>query len=175
MPGQVLAESGNSNFLLPNGTFFAEIIVFAIVLLVIWRYVLPPVQKALRDRHDMVQRQLDESRQAGERYEAAKERYAEALAEARAESARIRDEARADGQRVIDEMRQRADGEVAEIQRRGEEQLAAQREQATRELYSHVGGLSTTLASRVLGEDVSADSRRRETVEAFLSELGGKS
>ncbi|GDY32448.1 F0F1 ATP synthase subunit B [Gandjariella thermophila] len=175
MPGQVLAAEGNSNFLLPNGTIFAEILIFAIVLLVIWRYVLPPVQKALRERHDMVQRQLDESRQASERYEAAKEKYAEALAEARAESARIREEARAEGQQIIDEMRQRAEAEVADIRRRGEEQLAAQREQATRELYAQVGTLSTTLASRVLGEDVSADPRHRETVDRFLSELGGRS
>lgn len=175
MSGQVLAAEGNSNFLLPNGTFLAELLIFAVVLYVIWQYVLPPVQKALRERNDMVQRTLDQTREATERFEAAREKYAEALTEARTESARIRDEARAEGQRVVDEMRERAQAEADEIRRRGEEQLAAQREQATRDLYAQVGPLATTLAGRVLGEDVSADARHRETVDRFVSELRGGS
>jgi F-type H+-transporting ATPase subunit b len=175
MSSQVLAAEGNSNFLLPNGTFFAELIIFAIVLMVVWRYVLPPVQRALKERHDMVQRQLDESHEAVDKFRAAEERYREALAEARAESGRIREEARAEGQRIIEDMRERAQSEVADIQRRGEEQLAARREEALRDLRSQVGPLATTLAGRVLAEDVSADPGHRETVDRFLQESGGGS
>jgi F-type H+-transporting ATPase subunit b len=175
MSSQVLAAEGNSNFLLPNGTFIAELIIFAIVLTVIWRYVLPPVQQALKERHDMVQRQLDESQEAVEKFRAAEERYREALAEARAESGRIREEARAEGQRVIDDMRQRTQDEIAQIPRRGEEILAERREEALRDLRSQVGPLATTLASRVVGEDVSADARHRDTINRFLQESGGGS
>lgn len=57
MSREVLAQSeGGNNFLLPNGTFFVELIIFLLVLFVIWRFVLPPVQKAMADRHDTLQR-----------------------------------------------------------------------------------------------------------------------
>ncbi|GLY65249.1 F0F1 ATP synthase subunit B [Amycolatopsis taiwanensis] len=170
MSRDVLAE-GN-NFLLPNGTFFVELIIFLLVLLVIWRFVLPPVQKAMAERHDMLQRQLDESRQAGEKFEAAKAKYAEELAQARAESNRIRDEARAEGQRILDEHRERAQAEISDILRRGEEDLAAQREQVLSELREAVPSLSTALAGRVVGEGVIAGETHRETIDAFLAEQG---
>lgn len=172
MSTHVLAQQENNNFLLPNGTFFVELIIFGIVLLVIWRFVLPPVQEALKKRHDMVQRQIDESHQATEKFQAAEDRYREALTEARAESASIRDEARAEGQRMLDELRERTNAEVAEIRQRGEEQLAAQRERVTEELRPQLGALSTALASRVLGEDVSNGQPHQATIDRFLREQG---
>lgn len=174
MSGEVLAAG--DNFLLPNGTFFAELIIFGIVLLVIWRLVLPPVQKALKDRHDMLQKQLDENHQAAEKFEAAKAKYAEELADARAESARIRDEARVEGQAIIDEYRGQAQSEISAVLQRGEEELAAQRERVLTDLRAAIPDLSTALASRVVGQDVTAAGAHQETVERFLAELGsGKS
>src|SRR5437879_12456958 len=133
MTHEVLAQGGN-NFLLPNGTFFAELIIFLIVLAVIWRLVLPPVQKAMAERHDLLQRQLDESHQAAEKFEAAKARYAQELAQARAESNQIRDEARLEGQRILDQYRDQAPAEMSTILRRGEEQLAEQRARVIEDL-----------------------------------------
>lgn len=159
------------NPLLPNGTFFVVLLIFCVVLFLLWRYVYPPIQKALADRNEMVHKTQEESQRAAERFSEADARYRDALAEARGESARIRDEARSDGQRVIDEMREQTESEVADIRRRGEEQLANQREQAAQDLRSDVGALSETLAGRVLGEDLSGASRS-DTVERFLSRHG---
>jgi F-type H+-transporting ATPase subunit b len=164
-------RAAGENFLLPNGTFFVELVIFLVVLAVIWRVVLPPVQQAMRDRHDMLQRRLDGSRQAAEKFEAAKTKYAEEMAEARAESGRIRDEARAEGQHVVDELRDRAQAEVAEVLRRGEEELAAQRDRAFQELRAAIPDLSTALAGRVIGADIGAGAAHRRTVEEFLAEL----
>ena len=36
-----------SNFLIPNATFFVELIAFILILVILARYVLPPVNKAL--------------------------------------------------------------------------------------------------------------------------------
>ena len=173
MHDEVLAAG--DNFLIPNGTFIGELVIFAIVLLVIWRFVLPPVQKALKDREDMVRKEAEQSRQAAERFEQAEAKYNEALAEARAESASIRDTARAEGQRILDEMRQRAQAEADQIVQRGDEQLAAQRAQVVAELRSHVGELSTTLAGRVVGGELAPAARSNANVDRILGELEGNS
>ncbi len=149
------------NFLLPNATIIVESIIFAVVLFVMWRYVIPPVRDAMRERTDMVQRSIDESRKADEKFAAAEQRYRSALQEARTEAGKIRDSARAEGQRALDELRGQANTEVARLRREGDEQLAAQREQVVRDLEPQVAELSRTLASRIVGENVTAGGRRR--------------
>jgi F-type H+-transporting ATPase subunit b len=167
------AQSGGNIFLIPNATFFVELVIFLIVLGVVWRYVVPPVKRAMTERQEMVRRQIEESQQARTRLQEAEARYSEALAEARVEAAKIREAARADAQEIKDEMRQQAEQEVARIRQRGEEQLATQREQVVRELRSELGELAVTLAGRIVGESVADDARRAGTVDRFLDELHG--
>ncbi|HVE96940.1 MAG TPA: F0F1 ATP synthase subunit B [Pseudonocardiaceae bacterium] len=165
-----LAAQGDI-FLIPNATFFAELVIFLIVLGVVWRYVVPPVKRAMTERQEMVRRQIEESQQARTRLDEAQTRYSEALAEARVEAAKIREAARANAQEIKDEMRQQAEQEVARIRQRGEEQLATQRDQVVRELRGELGKLAVTLAGRIVGESVADDARRAGTVDRFLDEL----
>ena len=167
-PHTVLAEG---NFLVPNATFIAEVFAFAIILWVLYRYVVPPVQKAMRERQELVRSQIEESRQAREQLERAEAAYQQALAEARAEAAKIRDSARADADRLRDEMRAQAQQEADRVRQRSEEQLATQRQQVVNELRLEIGRLAVTLASRIVGESLEDDKRRQRTVDRFLSEL----
>ncbi len=167
----VAQGGGGSNFLIPNATFFAELVIFLAVLWVIWRYVVPPVKRAMKQRQDMVRTQIEESKDASERLSAAERKYQEALDEARTEAAKIREGARAEAQRIKEEMRDQADREVAGIRQRGEEQLATQREQIVRELRSEIGTLAVTLSERIVGESLADESQRSATVDRFLDEL----
>ncbi|MGH3564831.1 MAG: F0F1 ATP synthase subunit B [Pseudonocardia sp.] len=146
----VLAQESN-NFLLPNATFFVELVLFLIVFWIFARFIIPPLSRAMRERDEMVRKQAEDREESGRRLRQAEERYQSALAEARAEAGRIRDEARADAQRVRDEMRDQADQEVARIRQEGEEYLAAQREQTMQQLRSEIGSLSADLAERIIG------------------------
>jgi F-type H+-transporting ATPase subunit b len=175
-----LAAAGGEeapNFLVPNATIFVVFIIFLLVLFFFYRFVVPPLTKAMAERDEMIRKQVEDRDNAQRKLAEAEQRYEKALAEARGEAARIRDEARAEAQKIRDDMRAETDREVAEIHRRGEEQLAAQREAAMRSLRSEIGGLSTQLAERVLGRPVPAD-QQRSTIDAFLSDLdapsGGK-
>jgi F-type H+-transporting ATPase subunit b len=164
-----LAES--NNILLPNGTIIVEIIIFAIVLFVIWRFVYPPVRDALQRREDMVRRTADESQQATEKLRAAEQKFQNSLAEARSESSSIRDSARAEGQRTLGELREQARAEADGVQQRGAAELAAQRSQADRELRTHVGEFATTLAGRVVGTELADNKRFATTTARYFDEL----
>jgi F-type H+-transporting ATPase subunit b len=164
-------EGGGNLFLIPNATFFVELVIFLIVLGVLWRYAVPPVKRAMDERREMVRRQIEESQEASKRLADAEARYSQALAEARIEAAKIRETARADAQEIKDEMRQQAEQEVARIRQRGEEQLVTQREAVVRELRGELGELAVTLAGRIVGESVADEARRAGTVDRFLDEL----
>lgn len=166
--------AATNNPLLPNGTFFVELIIFVIVLIVMWRFIVPPVVKTLQERADRVAKTAEERQEATDKLAAADARFDEALTAARREAGEIRAEARADGQRVIDELRGRAGQEVEGIRLESDGALAEQRERALRELQGHIGSLSTALAGRVVGVELPADRRQAETVAAFLDGLGAR-
>lgn len=168
----IIAAGGGLNPLVPHTV---EIVVGTIAfLLLFWllaKTVFPQFEKIYAERTDKIEGGLKRAEEAQEQAAALKRQYEEQLAGLRAEAARIRDDARADGNRIRAELREQAEQEAERIRQRGEEQLSAQREQAVRQLRGEIGGLSVQLAERIIGTTLADDSRRRETVDAFLGEL----
>ena len=62
---------GTSNFLLPNGTFFAVLLIFLIVLGVIAKWVVPPISKVLAEREAMLAKTAADNRKSAEQVAAA--------------------------------------------------------------------------------------------------------
>ncbi|AKK28939.1 F0F1 ATP synthase subunit B [Mycobacterium sp. EPa45] len=151
-------EGGTSNFLVPNGTFFFVLAIFLIVLGVIGKFVVPPVQKVLGEREKMVAKTTEDNRKATELDAAADSDFQKVMAEARTEASGIRDEARAEGRKILEEHRGRASEEAAAILQQAADQLKQQSDAISDDLRSSVGTLSATLASRVLGVEVSSES-----------------
>lgn len=97
--------------LIPNATFFAELAVFATVLWVIARFVVPQVRSAMHRR----QAEIDQARASAEADTAAAR---EMLAQARSEAEEILAGARREGHRIRAVSREVADGLLADAQRR---------------------------------------------------------
>ena len=168
------AESeGGNNFLVPNFTLVIEVLAFLLILFILYRYVWPPLSKAMNDRQAMISKGVEDSNEAARKLKQAEERYDATIAEVRSEAARIRDDARADATRIREELDALADAEVERIRQRGEEQLASQRDQAVRQLKTEIGGLSMQLAQRIVGDSLIDEDRKRATVDTFLAELDG--
>jgi F-type H+-transporting ATPase subunit b len=147
-------EGGQSNFLVPNGTFFVVLIIFLIVLGVIGKWVVPPVSKVLGERDAMLKQTVEDSRKAADQFAAADEDYLAEMAKARGEASKLRDGARAEGRKVLEDMRGRASDEVSSTLQQANEQLKQQADAIESDLRSSVDALSVTLASRVLGVEI---------------------
>jgi F-type H+-transporting ATPase subunit b len=149
-------EGGQSNFLVPNGTFFVVLIIFLIVLGVIGKWVVPPISKVLRERDAMVKQTVEDSRKAADQFAAADGDYQAEMAKARGEASKLRDGARAEGREVLEDMRGRASDEVASTLQQADSELKDQALSIQADLRSSVDTLSTTLANRVLGVEINA-------------------
>lgn len=165
------ADSGNSNFLVPNGTFIVEIIAFLIMLALLGKYVLPRINKALEDRQEQIRSQFEASEKAQHDAAEALEEYKQQLADAREEAGRMREEAREQGAAIIAQMRQQAQAEAERITTSAHNQIEAERQQALNSLRTEVGSMATTLASRIVGEALEDPARQSRVVERFLAEL----
>jgi len=120
------AEEGGSeeknNFLVPNATFLFELVSFAIILFVLWKWILPPVNNAMTERQNKIKAQFEEAEKLKAEAEAAEAENQSQLAEARAEASRIREEAREQGAQIVAQHREQA---VAEAERIPFEQARA--------------------------------------------------
>jgi F-type H+-transporting ATPase subunit b len=168
---QAAAAQAQSNFLIPNGTFIAELVAFVILLWLINKYVLPPLSRAMTARQDLIDRSIKDSLEAKERLEAAEAEYHELLEQTKADASRIREEARAEGRAIIDELRAKAQEEADRVRARGEEQLVAEREQVVAALRQDLGRLATELAERIVGETLDDSAAQGRVVDRFLNDL----
>jgi len=160
-----------TNFLIPNGTFIAEVVIFLVILAVIGKYVVPYVNKALADRQEAIRVQFQEGEEARARLEAAEAEYREQIAGARADAARQREEAREQGAQILAELKAQAHQESDRIIKAAQQQIEAERARTVAALRAEVGTLAVELAGRVVGESLTDDARRSRVVERFLSDV----
>jgi F-type H+-transporting ATPase subunit b len=152
---------GSNNFLVPNGTFFFVLAIFLVVLGVIGTFVVPPITRVLRERDAMVAKTVSDSKKANEQFEAAQADYEKAMKEARVQASSFRDNARADGRKVVDDARAGAELQVLTTLQQASEQLKRERDAVELDLRANVGAFSATLASRILGVDVTTSAATR--------------
>src|ERR1700740_2780827 len=152
------AGEGGNNFLVPNGTFFFVLAIFLVVLGVIGTWVVPPILKVLRERDAMVHKTQEDNKKAAEQFAAAQADYDEAMKEARVQASSYRDNARAEGRKVIDDARASAEQQVMSTLQTAAEQLNGERAPVELDLRANVGTMSATLASRILGVDVTTSA-----------------
>jgi len=148
-------EGGTSNFLVPNGTFFVVLTIFLIVLGVIGTFVVPPISKVLKERDNMVTKTAADNKKSAEQFAAAQQDYESAMADGRVRASAARDEARAEGRKVLEEQRGRVEEQVSSTLQEAAEQLKREGDAVAAELRARVDTISTTLASRILGVEIS--------------------
>ncbi len=162
---------GGGNFLVPNWTFVFELVSFGIIMFVLWKYVIPPINAAMTERQEKIKAQFDEAAQLKAEAEATEKENQAQLADARAEASRIREEAREQGAQIIVQHREQAQVEAERITANAQAQLEVERSQALSQLKGEVGAIATTLAGRIVGESLEDDKRQKRSVERFIAEL----
>jgi F-type H+-transporting ATPase subunit b len=160
-----------SNFLVPNGTFFVELFAFALMFFLLAKYVIPPINKAMTARQEAIRQEFAEAEAAKKSANDAEAEFKAQIADARKEAARIREEATEQGKQIIEEAKQQATVEQQRIKDQAQAQIAAERQQALTSLRSEVGTLATSLAGRIVGESLEDDERSTRVVDRFLADL----
>jgi F-type H+-transporting ATPase subunit b len=160
-----------SNFLVPNGTFVVELIAFAIIVWILAKFVIPPINRAMTARQEAVRKQFAELEEARNDARKAEEEFKAQIADARHEAAKIREEAREQGAQIVSEAREQAQVEADRIKQNGHAQVRAERQQAVASLRAEVGTLAIDLAGRIVGESLDDDERSTRVVDRFLEDV----
>jgi F-type H+-transporting ATPase subunit b len=163
-------------FLLPNGTFFIELIVSIILILLIYKYVLPPINKAMEERQEKIRASLEAADQARADAEAADDERRAVLDEARHQAREIVATANRTAEQVRTDAQARGQSEYERIVGNADVEIGLARQRAVEEAASRMGELVMEVVERVIGRELNAEAHRdliEEAVAALRADTTG--
>ena len=165
-------QGGGTAFILPHAHEICwAAVVLLLILLVVGRYALPRLYAVLDERAQRIQEGLDLADKAKQEQAGAEKRATRLVDEARREAARIRDNAQGEAKEIIAKARTDAQAEAAGIIEGAQRQILAEKQAAQISLRTDVGMLASTLAERIVGEQLSDTALSERVIDRFLDEL----
>lgn len=164
---------GTSIFLLPNGTFFVELVVFAAILYIASKYFVPMVNKALEERQEKIRTALEAADAARAEAAAADDERAKVLADAREQARTIVAGAQATSDQLKAEAASRAQVEYERIVATAQSEVATARQLAIDDASARIGEIVFELVNQIVGREVDQsthDDLVREAVAALHAE-----
>jgi F-type H+-transporting ATPase subunit b len=162
-----------SIFLLPNGTFVVELVVVAVILFLMTKYILPPLNRAMEGRQEKIRSALAAADAARAEAAAAGDERAKVLAEAREQARVIVAGAQETSDRLKAEAGGRAQAEYDRIVATAQSEVVAARQHAVDEASARIGEIVFDLVSKIVGREVDQsthDDLVREAVAALHAE-----
>jgi len=154
-----------------NGTLIAEIIAFILLVLILARWVYPPINRIATEREQKVAAGVRAAEEAERRLAAVQEQVAQVLDEARNQAREIIARSHREATVEAEEVRNRARRDAEALIERAQAEIGAERDRAIQDLRSQVGTLVVEAASRIIGETIDVGSHRR-LIEESLSKVG---
>jgi F-type H+-transporting ATPase subunit delta len=152
-------------------TFIGQLIGFAVIVFILWRYVVPPVKTLMKKQQDAVRAALAESAEAAKKLADADAMHAKALKNAESESAKVTDEARQDSERIASQLQEQAGVEAERLKAQGAQQVQLMRQQLIRQLRQGLGQESVQKADELVRAHIADSAAQAATVDRFLDEL----
>ena len=152
-------------------TFIGQLVGFAVIIWLLWRFVVPPVRRLMAAQQESVRQQLAEAAAAAERLTQADQAHVKAVEDAKSEAHRVTEEAQADAARISEQLRAQADTDVERIKAQGTQQVSLLRAQLIRQLRGELGSESVRRAGELVRDHVGDPAKQSATVDRFLDEL----
>jgi F-type H+-transporting ATPase subunit b len=158
-----------SIFLLPNATFFVELAVFLILVWVFVKYAIPPINKAVAERQELIRASLEAADQAKRDAAAADDERHELLEAARGQARDIVTTAQQTAEQVRSDAAARATAEYDRIVGSAAADVAAARQRAIDEAAARLGEVVIEVVAKVIGREIDASAHRDLIDEAIAA------
>lgn len=159
------------SFLLPEaGLLFWMLIAFGVVFFILYKYGFPVITSMIDERKKFIDDALHNAKLANEKLSGIEEQSRLILEKANAEQVRILREAVATRDNIIKEAQEKAEVESAKILVSAREQIKQEKEDALREIRTHVAELSIAIAEKVIKKELANDNEHSTFMDSLLDE-----
>lgn len=139
----------------------SQIISFAVVAYLLYRFAFKPVLGTLEERKTRIAEGLRYTEEMKVKLADAEKQHAETVRNASIEGQKIVDEARAAAKSVVERETQQAAQKAQDIVTKAEEAIELDRRKMLAEAREEISRLVVSTASKVLSRELSSDERRR--------------
>jgi F-type H+-transporting ATPase subunit b len=162
-----------SVFLIPNGTFVVELAVVLVILFLVTKYILPPLNAAMEARQEKIRTALEAADKARAEAAAADDARAQVLNDAREQARQIVAAAQATSDQLKAESGGRAQAEYDRIVANAATEVATARQRAIDDASARIGDVVFDLVNKIVGREVDQSAHQdlvREAVTALNAE-----
>lgn len=164
------AEGPSGPFALEPGLIIWTWLIFGALLLLLWKFALPPIVRLTEERERKIKAELEEAEKRNAEARALLEEQRKLLAGAREQARALLNEAKLVAQKEREDLLAKARREQEEMLERARREIQAERERAKAELRKEAVELSLAAASRLIEAKLD-DQTNRRLVEEFLASL----
>lgn len=147
----------------------AQIVNFAILLVVLSKFVYKPVMRALDDRREGVKKALEREETAAAKLALAEADREKILEQARNESQKIIDGAKQDGSKLQEKLIAAAKEEIERMKNEATKKLGNERSQLVAEVRGEIGALIVGTIEKTLGDVLDARAQGRMVEQAIAA------
>ena len=165
----VAAEAGVAQASGPIGTlglnlklFIAQLINFAVILLVLWKWAYKPLLKILHKRQQKIEESVENAQKIETRLGQTEQEYQKKMADARHDAMVIINRAEEDAQEHAMEIRKKNEEEVKKLIKTAKAHIATEKENAKQEIRTHAAQLVAAATAKLLEQEV--DKEKSEAV-----------
>jgi F-type H+-transporting ATPase subunit b len=152
------------------GSAFWTIVLFVVLLLVLGKFVWPPILQGLQNREQKIADDLRHAQTAANEATQTLKKYQEQLAEAQAEAGRMIEQGRADAQRIAAGLKDQTQSEIDQMKQRAEADIQAATQRALGDIHAQAATLATAVAGRILEREIRGDEHQ-ELIKRSLAAL----
>ena len=138
----------------------------------LWKFAGPAVKKAMSDRTERIQDELDTSASAKAEAESEAADIRKAAGDIDGERQRLFAEADVQAQALLVEGRAHLEREVAELEARAEADIVSAGGRVNDELRAEIARLSNAATERLLAGGAIDDATQQDLIEGFISKVG---
>jgi len=149
------------------GLFIWTILTFLVLLTLLAKFAWRPLLQALESRQETIRKSLDDAERARRELEAVQRESEQIVRQARLDAESIISASRADAERLRGEMRQKAREDAEGILRNAERQIQLETNRALQQIRQEAVDLSVTIASKIIGRNLSKEDNERLIDEAI--------
>jgi F-type H+-transporting ATPase subunit b len=147
------------------GLLISQIVNFALLALLLYFVAYKPILRMLDQRSERIQKGLQDAEAASKRAEEMEQEFQKQLAVARQEGQQIIAQATQVSEKTRQEILEKAREEARIMIDKAKEEIGREREQAMGDLRREVGGLSVSIAQKIIGQTLDEQSQRRLIAE----------
>ena len=151
---EVQSESGIAgvaqNFGLRGDLFLAQLLNFAIVLVVLWKFAYKPILKLVKDRESMIEKSVNDAKEIDRRLTELENERKTIIVEAQSKANAMLEKALADGETRKAEMAEAAKRDVEKIIAKGKADLAAEKDAMLIAVRKDIADIAVRAAAKIV-------------------------